>query len=237
MIDAHLYVLSRWTLDLLEAEKKNISSLKSELVPFLAKRQFSKPDAIPITLPSHPWEHAFALSHSARALEREKDLFRCQVYVMGTEGGYCCRANTVHDYAEMNFTIAKGGQAYLPLEPNVQARDKSMYFLHPSAVVDPRSTVGPECVLGQDSKMGERTSIKKSVIGRHCVLGSNVKVVSSVIMDHVTIADGCTIQGSIICNNAHLHERVSLKDCYVGSSYTISADSNVKGEALCRERD
>ena len=42
-----------------------------------------------------------------------------------------------------------------------------------------------------------------------------LKVVNSVVMNHVTISDGCSIQGSVICSNAQLQERVVLKDCQV----------------------
>lgn len=42
-----------------------------------------------------------------------------------------------------------------------------------------------------------------------------LQVANSVIMNHVTIADGCSIQGSVICSNVQLQERVVLKDCQV----------------------
>lgn len=52
--------------------------------------------------------------------------------------------------------------------------------------------------------------------------GSSLQVVNSVIMDHVTIGDGCSIQGSVICSNVQLQERVVLRDCQVSrfSSFT-----------------
>jgi len=34
-------------------------------------------------------------------------------------------------------------------------------------------------------------------------------------MNHVTIGDGCSIQGSVICSNVQLQERATLKDCQV----------------------
>ena len=34
-------------------------------------------------------------------------------------------------------------------------------------------------------------------------------------MNHVTIGDGCSIQGSVISSNAQLQERAVLKDCQV----------------------
>lgn len=42
-----------------------------------------------------------------------------------------------------------------------------------------------------------------------------VQIVNSVVMNHVSIADGCSIQGSIICSNVQLQERAALKDCQV----------------------
>lgn len=42
-----------------------------------------------------------------------------------------------------------------------------------------------------------------------------MQVVNSVVMNHVTIGDGCSIQGSVICSNVQLQERVVLKDCQV----------------------
>lgn len=36
--------------------------------------------------------------------------------------------------------------------------------------------VGPHCMLGEASIMGDKCSVKRSVIGRHCRIGSNVKV-------------------------------------------------------------
>lgn len=49
-----------------------------------------------------------------------------------------------------------------------------------------------------------------------------LQVVSSVIMDHVTIGDGCSILGSVICSNVQLQERVVLKDCQVSISHTLT---------------
>lgn len=42
-----------------------------------------------------------------------------------------------------------------------------------------------------------------------------MQVVNSVVMNHVTIGDCCSIQGSVICSNVQLQERAILKDCQV----------------------
>jgi len=42
-----------------------------------------------------------------------------------------------------------------------------------------------------------------------------MQVVNSVVMNHVSIGDCCSIQGSVICSNVQLQERAVLKDCQV----------------------
>ena len=44
-----------------------------------------------------------------------------------------------------------------------------------------------------------------------------LQIVNSIVMNHVTIGDGCSIQGSVVCSNVQLLERVVLKDCQVTS--------------------
>ncbi|XP_052201361.1 uncharacterized protein LOC127807503 isoform X2 [Diospyros lotus] len=108
-------------------------------------------------------------------------------------------------------------------------------IIHPSAVLGSKTTVGPQCMLGEGSQMGDKCSVKRSVLGRHCRIGSNVKVVNSVIMNYVTIGDGCSIQGSVVCSNVQLQDRVVLKDCQVGAGFVVSAGSEHKGESLAKK--
>ena len=51
---------------------------------------------------------------------------------------------------------------------------------------------------------------------------SFAQVVNSIVMNHVTIGDGCSIQGSVICSNVQLQERAVLKDCQVRFSLFLS---------------
>ncbi|XP_048135978.1 translation initiation factor eIF-2B subunit gamma isoform X2 [Rhodamnia argentea] len=108
-------------------------------------------------------------------------------------------------------------------------------IIHPSAELGSKTTVGPHCMLGEGSQMGDKCSVKRSVIGRHCRIGSNVKIVNSIIMNHVTIGDGCSIQGSVVCSNVQLQERVVLKDCQVGAGFVVIAGGEYKGESLAKK--
>ena len=50
--------------------------------------------------------------------------------------------------------------------------------------------VGANCIVGDGSTIGERTSVKNSVIGNHCSIADKVRITGSVIMDHVAIDEG-----------------------------------------------
>lgn len=58
-----------------------------------------------------------------------------------------------------------------------------------TAEIAPRTQVGNDSVVGEYTKIDERSSVKKSCVGAHCVIGKNVKIANSVIMDHVVIHD------------------------------------------------
>jgi translation initiation factor eIF-2B subunit gamma len=56
--------------------------------------------------------------------------------------------------------------------------------------IDPRAQVSADSLVASTSRIGERSSIKKSVIGRHCVIGKNVRLSNVIVWDFVNIADG-----------------------------------------------
>lgn len=51
LVDMGVYVMSRWLLDLLSQNKK-LSSLRTDLVPFLVNRQFRTPQYLAMNVPS-----------------------------------------------------------------------------------------------------------------------------------------------------------------------------------------
>ncbi|KAK6164002.1 hypothetical protein DH2020_000866 [Rehmannia glutinosa] len=134
---------------------------------------------------------------------------KCCVYI-ANNSKYCARLNSIQAFSDINRDIV--GDASHLSGYTFSAHNN---IIHPSAVLGSKTTVGPQCMLGEGSQMGDKCSVKKSVIGRHCRIGSNVKIVNSVVMNYVTIGDGCSIQGSIICSNVQLQERAVLKDCQV----------------------
>jgi translation initiation factor eIF-2B subunit gamma len=227
LVDAHFYIFSKAALAMLEARKEKIVSIKGELIPYLVRCQFRKAFTREDAPIKRPFSKAYSMT-SARVDTTDK--IRCFAYTM--EGGYCSRANTIKSYVQMNLDIASRGACYSPLEPVTKNS-----YIHPAAVISPKTQVGAECVVGEGTRVGERASIKKSVIGKHCVIHDGVKIINSVIMNHVTISAGCVINGSVVCNNVYMKEKCNIKDSQIGVSYNVPEKTDIKNESLCRETE
>lgn len=46
-------------------------------------------------------------------------------------------------------------------------------------------------MIGDFTRIEERTNVKKTIIGKHCVVGKMAKLVGCVLLDHCVIGDGC----------------------------------------------
>uniref|UniRef100_UPI00358EBA99 translation initiation factor eIF2B subunit gamma isoform X1 n=1 Tax=Myxine glutinosa TaxID=7769 RepID=UPI00358EBA99 len=215
LMDAHLYCLKKWVLDLL-AEEKSISSVKGELVPFLVKKQFSAPLG-------QKDLHAFIPADGLAGLAQERSAWdeteaagrhggaiRC--YVHQLRGGLCLRANTLASYVEANKQVAR-------VLPSLMVAEECL--IHPSASISEKSQVGADSMVGRETQVEERTSVKRSVVGDYCVVRLRSKITSSIVMHRVTIGEGCNIQGSVLCEGAVLGAGVELKDCLVGSRIEV----------------
>lgn len=56
-------------------------------------------------------------------------------------------------------------------------------------LVDPKAQISSDSFVEGHTRVGERTTIKRSVVGRGCVIGKNVKLTSAIVMDGVRIGD------------------------------------------------
>ncbi|EPS62837.1 hypothetical protein M569_11951, partial [Genlisea aurea] len=158
-----------------------------------------------------------------------KRTHKCAVYI-ANKSKYCARLNSIQAFCDINRDIVGDANHLLGYAFSAQNN-----IIHPSALLGSKTTVGPQCMVGEGSEMGDKCSVKKSIIGRHCRIGSNVKIVNSVVMNHVNIGDGCWVQGSVLCSNVQVQERASVKDCQIGSGFVVTAGGEYKGEALAKK--
>ncbi|XP_021812773.1 translation initiation factor eIF-2B subunit gamma isoform X2 [Prunus avium] len=256
LMDAHLYAFKRSVLQEVLDQKDTFQSLKQDVLPYLVRCQLVSPSS-EVLLNGAPqteengnekassqnnqlmlsqilansstpsFHELYALGPNGTTPVRRTH--KCCVYIAG-KSKYCVRLNSIQAFSDINRDVI-GDASHL----SGYAFSAQNNIIHPSAELGSKTTVGPHCMLGEGSQMGDKCSVKRSVIGRHCRIGSNVKVVNSVVMNHVTIGDGCSIQNSIICSNVQLQDRVVLKDCQVGAGFVVTAGSECKGEALAKK--
>jgi translation initiation factor eIF-2B subunit gamma len=78
------------------------------------------------------------------------------------------------------------------MPPNLENIQRNKQDLDAASIsnIDPKAQVSADSLVAATSRIGERTSIKKSLIGRHCVIGKNVRLSNAIVWDFVNIADG-----------------------------------------------
>lgn len=115
-----------------------------------------------------------------------------------------------------------------------------------TADVTQKSQVGNDSIVGEYTKIAEKSSVKRSIIGAHCIIGKNVKIANSIIMDHVVLEDlyvlytlllyfnsselmllSCSVKldGCIVCSNAKVLEGSTLTKCEVAGGYIVEKKS------------
>lgn len=59
----------------------------------------------------------------------------------------------------------------------------------PAQWIDSKSQISSDSLVETFTRVGERTTIKRSVVGRACAIGKNVKLTGVIVMDGVKIGD------------------------------------------------
>lgn len=248
--DAHLYIFKKWIVDFL-VYKKNISTLKGELVPFLVKKQnlktsnkaereargadvntstndedtkkdiydFAQESALTLLVRNMSFynDHRSGMSPTYHG-----DSIRNYGFVAPDEI-FGVRINTIADYCNINRQIkdrwakVTGGAKFVKI--------------HDSAVI--KSTqIDDLCIVGENTTISEKTSIKECNIGARCVIESKVRLSNCTLMNGVKIREGCVLSNCVVCDGAEICNNAELKDCLIGSNTVVSAEASYKMEVL-----
>jgi len=240
LLDAHLYVIDKRVCDYI-AGYRSLSMLKSEVVPHVVRKQFSKPlnttiEDIPNESVTSPKKNRDIYSFMENSEEvtniREASVWndhygdlrgpyqdqtiRCFAYV--DKEGFCLRANTLRSYWEVNRQVM--------MNPMTSLSSVDEDVTPPSS----KAQIGPNCLIGKLTNLSDRCSIQQSFIGRNCNIEDKVRISNCIIGDGVTIKEGTTLQGCIVLNNITIGMQCDIKDCVV--AVMIDANSNLSNEFL-----
>jgi len=211
--DSHLYILSHFAVDLLVKEK-SLSSLSRDFVPFLVLKQHKLGFA---TQGEERHENYLIRPHQIRATR--DDPVVCTSFEVGED--FAMRIDSVADYTLANRLLVSGAVPYV--DDLLQRR---------GLVQGRNAKIGGDCCIGKDVIVGEKSIIQKSTIGSNTKIGTSVKITNCIVMDHVNIADGCSISGGVIGTNVQILEKTSLKECIVASTVNIGSNEDLRNEIL-----
>ncbi|XP_054161472.1 translation initiation factor eIF-2B subunit gamma-like [Oppia nitens] len=253
LLDSHIYILKKWTLKYLEDNNK-ISSLKSEFLPSLVRKQFRKQiksfankktslnpssiissSALPlrniadyidmndIELTLNKLEPNVVINQlTTDKMKKEmpntypESKIKCFAFCLNE--GYCIRANTLSGFCEANRMLLK----------QMNTSDKKP--IKSQSSISSKSQI--DAIVGNNNKIGDKCSIKRSIIGNNCIIGDKVKIMNSIIMDNVVIEEGSNIQGSVICLSAKIQSNVEIKDCVIASNQIVHSLAKLTNEVL-----
>uniref|UniRef100_A0A1W7RCJ2 Translation initiation factor eIF2B subunit gamma n=1 Tax=Agkistrodon contortrix contortrix TaxID=8713 RepID=A0A1W7RCJ2_AGKCO len=245
LTDAHLYCLKKCVIDFL-VENRTFTSIRSELIPYLVRKQFS--------FPAQFQQDQNYKEQDQKKKDQKTDIYnfmkgdswfelgtdkmcwnncrgdvkeafhggkiRCYVHIMGD--GLCYRVNTLGLYIEANRQVPKMLPSLCPEEP----------LVHSSASIIDKCMVGSDSIVGASSQIGEKTSVKHSVIGTSCLIKDKVKITNCIIMNSVRIEEGCNLQNCVVCHHAVIEKGSDLKDCLIGNSQHLEINSKHANEVI-----
>ncbi|XP_048324253.2 uncharacterized protein LOC107410292 isoform X3 [Ziziphus jujuba] len=218
LMDAHLYAFKRSVLQEVLDQKETFHSVKQDVLPYLVRSQLKSEVLLNGTLqPEENGNEKVSSQNNqlmlSRILSNASTPSFHQLYASGSNG-----------FASVRRTHKCC--VYIANSSNYCARLNSIQAF---------SDINRDVIGEARNLSGYSFSTQNNIIHPSAELGSKTTVVNSVVMNHVTIGDGCSIQGSVICSNVQLQERVVLKDCQVGAGFVVTAGSECKGEALARK--
>lgn len=236
LIDAHVYLVKKWVIDYL-AKSDKFSTIKGELLPFIIKKQLSRPintnagysetnfDSNDI------FEHVRQNELSQKVLEtnlnkRLCDLIRCFAHV-APKNSFCIRVNTILNYCIINSQIVSLFSSL--------CGDKNPESSLISRAATINSTQISDSAVGENSTISEKTSIKSSIFGSNTFVSSKTRISNSYIMNNVQIGERVVIENSIICDKAVIKNGSILKNCIVGHNYVVAENTSKEKAHLTGE--
>ena len=150
-----------------------------------------------------------------------------QCFVYDADDSYCFQVNSMEALAEANRDVA-GQEAFhltgLSLSRYDNAVDASV------TIGSNKSVIGPQCIVGAQSTLGDKCSVKKSVVGAGCKLGNGVKITSSLLFDACVVEDGSSLQNCTLGRGVWVKSKCTLKDCQLGPGVVVESGEDWRGE-------
>ncbi|KAI9732490.1 MAG: hypothetical protein M1818_007528 [Claussenomyces sp. TS43310] len=101
---------------------------------------------------------------------------------------------------------------------------------YPAGIASKCTVTRPDCLLGDNVTVEEKSAIKECVIGANCQIQQGAKLTRCVLMDGVVVGKGCKISGSILGRRSEIGDESILQDCEVEDNMRIEPKTEAKNE-------
>lgn len=220
LIDPHVYFFDAQVVTEVLKSYKSISSVRYELVPYLARRQH--------TLSRLVREGSWSCPGDRVAV------FAC---VLGDDI-YAKRANSVEKFVEVNMHVVGGRlDTFMGLKKVEEVKKKGgkkggkdHAEESPFKEIGEKVSITSDSLVGKNVTAGDRVSLKKSVVGDNVVISPAVKVNSCVIMANVKLKEAVNLANCVVCQDAVIAKGCVLKDCRVAAGVVIEEGTEAVGK-------
>ena len=217
--DVHVYSLPPWTREMLRS-RHGLASIQEDMLQLLISRQFRGKKS--------------TLGKDLEAITEDEDDDEDRA---GGEKG-----NGRVPLGELDDEPFHVGAVVVPCKKVTRANTiASFHYACREAVANGESLTMPprskwngkfQTLVGHDTTLGAKITMKSSVIGKGCQLGAKSRLNNVIIMDNVIIGENCSLQNTLIGPGAILGNNCSLNDCQVGPGMELPAGTKEKGESF-----
>ena len=94
------------------------------------------------------------------------------------------------------------------------------------------ANIGVDCLIGENTSVGEKTNVKRTIVGSSCNIGKRVKLTGCLILNNTTIEDDVQLENCILGNGVIIRSKLRLTNCNVESSLEVAKGTHSKGDTL-----
>uniref|UniRef100_A0A096MR49 Translation initiation factor eIF2B subunit epsilon n=1 Tax=Papio anubis TaxID=9555 RepID=A0A096MR49_PAPAN len=163
-----------------------------------------------------------------RGLLVNEEILGNQIHMHVTAKEYGARVSNLHMYSAVCADVIR--RWVYPLTPEANFTDSTTQscthsrhniYRGPEVSLGHGSILEENVLLGSGTVIGSNCFITNSVIGPGCRIGDNVVLDQTYLWQGVRVAAGAHIHQSLLCDNAEVKERVTLKPRCVLTSQVV----------------
>lgn len=194
LVDSHVYLIKKWVVDFL-ARSDRFSTIKGELLPFIIKKQMSRPSRssnAEYSEVNFDTNDIFDLlgqddlekkvletnlnNFSRLKKTHDAELIRCYAYIAPADS-VGIRVNTMLGYCNANRKVFGIWDSLCGGAPLVS----------PNAII--KSTQMSDCAVAENTTISEKTSIKSTIFGVNCFVHEKTRISDSYILNGAVIEE------------------------------------------------